>query len=133
MRSRTRAGLAGAFVIGGLVVGGGLLAGCGGDDGGGGGATGGEADVVVHGTDALKFDKDSYSAQAGDVTIELTNDGTTPHTLLIDGDADFQKLEAAGKGKSDSETVALTPGTYTIYCDVPGHRAAGMEATLVVN
>jgi plastocyanin len=128
MRSRTRAGLAGALVIGGLV-----LAGCGGDDDGGGGSDGGgAADVIVHGTDALKFDKSSYSARAGDVTMELTNDGNTPHTLLIDGNADF-KLQVASKGKTDEGTVALTAGTYTIYCDVPGHRQAGMESTLVVN
>jgi plastocyanin len=129
MRSRTRAGLAGALVIGGLV-----LAGCGGDDdgGGSGGDGGAAADVVVHGTDALKFDKTSYSASAGDVTVELTNDGNTPHTLLIEGNSDF-KLEAASKGKSDEGTVAMAAGTYTIYCDVPGHRQAGMESTLVVN
>jgi plastocyanin len=114
-----------------LVIGGLVLAGCGDDDGGGGG--GGEtADVVVHGTDALKFDKTSYTARAGDVSIELTNDGNTAHTLLIDGNADF-KLQVASKGKTDNGTVQLTAGTYTIYCDVPGHRQAGMESTLVVN
>jgi plastocyanin len=130
MRPRTRAGLAGAVVIGALV-----LAGCGGDDGGGSddGGTTGPADVVVHGNDALKFDKASYSARAGTNVIELVNDGGQPHTLLFDDGPPFDKLGVSGQGDTDSGSVELTPGTYTIYCDIPGHRPAGMEATLVVS
>jgi uncharacterized cupredoxin-like copper-binding protein len=26
----------------------------------------------------------------------------------------------------------LAPGTYTFYCTVPGHRAAGMEGTITI-
>jgi plastocyanin len=132
MRSRTRAGLASAVIVGGLVV-----AGCGGGDDSGDGDDGGTsapADVVVHGNDSLKFDKDSYTATAGTIVIELINDGAQAHTLRFDGDAvDFKKLGVTKKGDSDDGSVDLTAGTYTIYCDIAGHRAAGMEATLVVN
>ncbi|MGH9015721.1 MAG: sulfocyanin-like copper-binding protein [Acidimicrobiia bacterium] len=28
--------------------------------------------------------------------------------------------------------MKISEGEYTIYCDIPGHRQGGMEATLVV-
>ena len=130
MRPLTRAGLV-ALAAGALA-----LAGCGDDDGGSGGEPddGTPADVVAHGNDALKFDKDSYTARAGTISIELVNDGSQPHTLLFDeDDVDFEKLGVSGKGDSDTGSVELTPGSYTIYCDITGYRNAGMEATLVVN
>jgi uncharacterized cupredoxin-like copper-binding protein len=30
-------------------------------------------------------------------------------------------------------SLTLKPGTYTFYCPVAGHRAAGMEGTLEVS
>jgi plastocyanin len=68
----------------------------------------GTAAVTVHALDALKFDQKDYTAKAGDVTIDYVNDGSQAHTLVVEN-----------KG-------------YKIFCDVPGHRSAGMEATLTV-
>ena len=127
MRAKTRASLTGALVVSGL-----LLAGCGGDDSSGDGGGSQPADVVVHGTDDLLFDMKSYTARSGSITIELIDDGSQPHTLLFEGQS-FKKLAVDRKGDTDKRAITLQPGTYTIYCDIAGHRGAGMEAKLVVN
>jgi uncharacterized cupredoxin-like copper-binding protein len=54
------------------------------------------------------------------------------HTLVFDdGKLPGFKLEASS-GESDELKANLKPGRYTIYCDVPGHREAGMEGTITV-
>lgn len=130
MRRSVRAGVA-VLITGGLA-----LTGCGGSDSGGDGGSGAAAtpaDVVVRGNDALKFDQKEYSAKAGSVKIELVNDGSQPHTLLVEKASAFKKLSVNSKGDTASGSATLEPGTYTIYCDVAGHRGAGMEAKLVVS
>ena len=107
------------------------LTACGGDDGGGGSEVP-EGAIEVLGTDALAFDPDALSADAGEVTIALVNDGSIPHTLVVEGFEDDLKLSIAGSGDVDSGSLTLEAGEYTFYCDVAGHRGAGMEGTLTV-
>lgn len=131
-----------ALVLGTALAGLAVLTACG-DDGGGGGNGGSgsgseaarDADLRVLARD-IEFDQDSYTLPAGTSTIAYLQEGAMVHTLLIegpDGDdvADF-KLEVTEDGEVDVGEVTLEPGTYTLYCDVPGHRQAGMEAELVV-
>lgn len=119
-----------------------LLGACGGDDGGSAGDSdpipGVEScDDVTEGLclDAgdIFFDPAEIEAPAGDIPITMLNIGQARHTLLFDepGPTDF-KLEVVSNGDGDAGTVTLEPGEYTFYCDVPGHREAGMEGTLVV-
>jgi len=70
-------------------------------------------------------------AAAGNVTIHYKNAGAIQHTLVIDGVAGF-KLDVPKPGDVETATVKLDPGTYTLYCDIPGHRQAGMEDHLTV-
>lgn len=67
----------------------------------------------------------------GSVAVSYTNAGAIQHTLLIDGVSGF-KLDVTSAGDTDTGTATLESGTYTLYCDIPGHRAAGMEAHLTV-
>ena len=88
-----------------------------------------DSSVQVAGLDKLTFDSDAYSADSGCVEIEYTNDGSVAHTLLIKRKPGF-KLSV---GRTDSGALELEPGTYTLFCDVPGHEAAGMHAELTVS
>ncbi len=71
------------------------------------------------------------STGAGEVDITLVNAGRVPHTFVFD-DVEGFKLEVNAEGDADAGQVELEPGSYTFYCDVPGHRAAGMEGVLNV-
>jgi uncharacterized cupredoxin-like copper-binding protein len=65
-----------------------------------------------------------------DVTISIDNsNGALPHNFTIDG-TDYT-VEFEG-GASAEITINLPAGTYEFYCDIPGHREAGMEGTLTV-
>jgi plastocyanin len=77
-----------------------------------------------------RFDAKTYTASPGDVTVAYANKGNLVHTLLIEGVDGFRVQ--ANPEKTKTGTVSLKPGVYTIYCDIPGHRDQGMQATLTV-
>ncbi|MGH9008801.1 MAG: cupredoxin domain-containing protein [Acidimicrobiia bacterium] len=98
--------------------------------GGGGGAAAG-APLNIEAGDLFFTPKD-VTAPAGPVTINLTNKGLLQHNLVIQEDPAFKKIDLA-PGASGSGTFEAKPGTYTLYCDIAGHRPAGMEAKLTVS
>jgi plastocyanin len=97
--------------------------------GGGGGQT---LQIAADPNGALKFDTTSLEASAGKVTIDFTNDSSLPHNVKLDGPGVEDEGTDTVTGTSTSVTLDLQPGTYTFYCSVDGHRAAGMEGQLVV-
>jgi nitrite reductase (NO-forming) len=65
------------------------------------------------------------------VKIIFKNEGKAPHNLVIQGLGIGTRT--IGVGQTDTiEFTAPSSGTYTFYCSVPGHRAAGMEGRLEV-
>lgn len=71
-------------------------------------------------------------APPGVIEFDYVNTEPGNHTLLIEEDPSFAKLSIQGDGDADSGKAQLEAGVYTLFCDIPGHRAAGMETTFNV-
>ena len=96
--------------------------------GGGGGST---VKISADPSGALKFEQTDVSATAGSITIDFTNMSSLPHDVKIEGNGASGGTDEI-TDSSTTATVDLEPGTYTFFCSVDGHRAAGMEGTLTV-
>jgi plastocyanin len=87
------------------------------------------ATLEVDALPTLSFQAKQFTTKAGVNQINYVDKGGT-HTLA------FAEPDLAGfllkVPPDDSGKVELKKGTYTIFCTIPGHRAAGMEATIKV-
>lgn len=103
------------------------------DDEEDGGNGGGDAETTVEFTaDDMVFEDLPDSVEAGVVEFVMDNQGASEHDMTIEELGDETVVELTPGGESGSGTVELEPGTYTVYCSVPGHREAGMEAEIAV-
>jgi uncharacterized cupredoxin-like copper-binding protein len=114
----------------------------------------GKMDMSMMGMATMGITLDQVSVPAGRVTFAATNDSkATIHEMLVapvpDGTTELPYVtdenrvdeEAAhylgevselDPGKSGDLTVDLTPGTYVVFCNVPGHFISGMWTLLTV-
>ena len=70
---------------------------------------------------------------AGETTFEVTNAGTFPHNLEIEGQGVEAVLDAnLEPGQSGTLEVELAAGTYEVYCPVGNHEAEGMRLEVTV-
>jgi plastocyanin len=100
----------------------------GGDDGGPPATTGPALTVSMV---EMAFEPDPIEVPAGDAVLRVVNDGAVGHSMLIPelgkGTPDLKPGQELTLDLSDAE-----PGEYYVYCDITGHREAGMETTLVL-
>ena len=97
---------------------------------------------------------DMTEVPAGEITFEATNDSKTMiHEMVLAPitdlntpmpyDTENEKVDedAAGHlgevaelepGASGALTLTLVPGTYILYCNIPGHYTLGMWTTITV-
>lgn len=64
-----------------------------------------------------------------DVPFTLPNDGAAAHNFSID---ELGISVDQVPGSTQEMVINAPPGTYEYYCNVPGHKAAGMVGTLIV-
>ena len=92
------------------------------------------------------------SAQAGNVTFEVHNDGTIEHVFYVfktdtdpanlplngnevdeaNAGTDVGEIEGVPAGSIKMLTIDLQPGKYVLICNRPGHYQQGMHAAFVV-
>lgn len=83
-------------------------------------------------TGQLKFLASSATAKSGKVTLRMKNASSVPHDIAVKGAGVNQIGAVVSGGGTSTVSVNLKPGTYTFYCSVDGHEAAGMKGVLKV-
>lgn len=104
------------------------------DDNGGAGGGGGGAPAAPSTVDVslTEFAIDgNLTAAAGDVTLDVTNDGAIEHDLAVRESGERTPILSSGQSATLS-LDSLAPGAYELYCAIPGHAEAGMINDLVV-
>ena len=96
---------------------------------------GGTLALAADPTGQLSYTTRKAFASAGAVTIVMTNKAMVMHNIAIQSGTSGPVIAAGPivqNGGADTLHVTLKPGSYTFFCQVPGHRAAGMFGTLTV-
>jgi plastocyanin len=92
--------------------------------------------VTAEDTNGYHFILSRTSVPAGQVVIEFVNHGQDEHNLHAieptEG-SEAGSIPNTAANAHTSLTLDLRPGSYTLFCSLPGHEAKGMKATLIVN
>lgn len=81
------------------------------------------------------FQPKELTARAGEILFVVENEGVLEHNFVVEDSAKkrLSGIAIIPPGHSEQLRVTLRAAAYTLLCDLPGHREAGMEATLRVN
>ena len=100
---------------------------------------GGKLSIAANAQGQLAYETNKATATAGAVTIEMPNMSGVSHNIAIETGEGGASPKGTKVGASEFTTkgtakvnVTLKPGTYTFFCEAPGHRQAGMYGTLTV-
>jgi uncharacterized cupredoxin-like copper-binding protein len=86
--------------------------------------------------DGMSFEPSEITVAPGTkVTFVIKNEGSVDHEFesIEAGEAGIDEIFIpAGRTRRVNWTAPSEAATFKVYCDLPGHRAAGMEITLKV-
>ena len=87
--------------------------------------------TLIFTTKAMRFGQTELRIKAGqEITLQLENYDIYAHSFDIDELG--LHVEMPANDRVATQFTVTEPDTYTIYCAIPGHREAGMIATLIV-
>ncbi len=99
----------------------------------------GKLEIAANPAGQLAYSASTAEAKPGSVTITMPNMSGISHNIAIESGSGGATPAGTVVGASafitkgsTSVTVSLKPGTYTYFCQAPGHRAAGMFGKLTV-
>ena len=100
-----------------------------------GGATASSAaPTAIHVRD-FTLDPLAVSSTGGSISLAVTNDGPTIHNVTIRDSKGT--IIAATKdlqpGTSETLSTKIAPGSYILFCSLPGHESLGIKGTLTVS
>jgi plastocyanin len=101
--------------------------------------SGGKLAIAASPSGQLAYTASKATATPGAVTISMANMSGVSHNIAIEAGEHGATGSGPVLGASTftakgtvSINVTLKPGTYTYFCQAPGHRAAGMYGTITV-
>jgi len=134
IRGRWIAGALAVLALAGACGGGGSSGGADTSGGGGGGGGGGQVVEIDVASSGFAYTESTATATAGHVVLKSMNPQGTGHDISLKGNGVDEHGDVVQDGGVSTIDIAdLKPGTYTYYCSVPGHEAAGMKGTLTVS
>lgn len=100
---------------------------------------GGKLQIPASPSGQLAYATNKAEAKPGAVTVEMPNTSGVTHNIALEAGSHGATPGGPVLGASPiiskgvaTVKVTLKPGTYTFFCQVPGHRPAGMYGTLTV-
>lgn len=116
-----------------------VLAACSASGGANGTATPGVSALPTAATTAIQV-KDftilpaTTSITASNVALAVTNDGPTIHNVTVRDSAGKVLFGSRDLRAGESQTITgqIAPGSYVLFCTLPGHESLGVKATLTV-
>lgn len=87
------------------------------------------ADPVTVEVREMAFVPGRIEAPAGAFTLRIGNAGSLEHDFSVEA---LRISPNVRPGETIEVAIEAAPGVYEVYCSLPGHREAGMAATLVV-